>query len=52
MGQLFWIHEWVANSPLVDALLAGDTRVCSVVGMLIGAMIAARQVKQQFGEVD
>lgn len=50
MGSLIWIHEWVANSGMVDALLAGDTTVCSIVGILIGCVIGSRQLKRQLSQ--
>lgn len=50
MGSLIWIHEWIANSSLMDGLLAGDTTVCSIVGMVVGCVIARRQLKRQFSQ--
>jgi len=50
MGSLIWIHEWVANSGLVDGVLAGDTTLCSIVGMLIGCVIGSRELKQKLGQ--
>ena len=50
MGSLIWIHEWIANSGLVDAVLTGDTTVCAIVGMLIGCVIGNRQLKRQLGQ--
>jgi hypothetical protein len=50
--QLLWIPEWLINNALVDGVLSGDTNVCAMVGVMIGAVIAARRVKSQAGELE
>lgn len=50
--RLLWIPDWLVNNPLVDGVLSGDTNVCAMIGVLIGAVIAARRLKAQFGEFE
>ena len=49
LGSLFWIHEWVANTGLLDKLLAGDNNLCAIVGILAGGMIGWSRLKQMQG---
>jgi hypothetical protein len=50
LGSLIWLHEWVANTGLLDKLLAGDNNLCAIVGILVGGVIGWNQLKrrQQF----
>lgn len=52
MNRLFWFPDWLVNNPLIDGVLAGDTNVCAMVGVMIGAVIAARRLKEQLGQID
>jgi hypothetical protein len=49
LGSLIWLHEWVANTGLLDKLLAGDTNMCAIVGILAGGMIGLNRLKQTQG---
>jgi hypothetical protein len=51
--QLPWFPHWLFDNTLVDAVLSGDTNVCAMIGVTIGAFIAARRVKKaRFGEFE
>jgi len=50
MNGLVWIHEFVANSGAVEKILAGDTGLCSIVGILIGCCLGWEQLKRQLNE--
>ena len=46
LGSLIWLHEWVANTGVMDMLLGGDTNICAIVGILAGGMIGWNRLKQ------
>jgi hypothetical protein len=46
LASVISIHEWVADLGIVDKLLSGDTTMCAIVGVLLGAAIGWKQLKQ------
>lgn len=50
MNGLIWIHQLIADTGLLDRILAGDQTTCSIVGVLIGCCIAPGQLKRQLEE--
>jgi hypothetical protein len=50
MYDLFSLHHWIARTGLVDRFLAGDSDLCSIVGILIGCVIGHRQLKRQLNQ--
>jgi hypothetical protein len=47
LSSVLRIHEWVADWGVLDKLLAGDTNMCAIVGILAGGMIGWNQLKQK-----
>jgi hypothetical protein len=46
-SYVFWAHDVLVGSGLVDRLLAGDTSLCATVGILVGGTIGWNRLKQQ-----
>jgi len=46
LASVIMLHEWVANLGIVDKLMAGDTTICAIIGVLLGAAIGWKQLKQ------
>jgi hypothetical protein len=47
LASVITIHEWVANLGIVDKLMSGDATVCAIVGILIGCLIAWKQMGRE-----
>jgi len=47
LASVIQVHEWVAELGIVDKLIAGDTTMCAIVGVLLGAAIGWKQLKQR-----
>ena len=50
MHGLIWIHDVLANSGMIDKVLAGDTGICAIVGILIGCCLGREQLKRTLNE--
>ncbi len=50
MNGLIWIHDVLANSGLIEKLVAGDTGSCAILGVLIGCYIGREQLKRSPNE--
>jgi hypothetical protein len=46
MNGLIWIHDVLANSGMVDKLLAGDSTLCAIVGVLLGCCLGQEHLKR------
>ena len=50
MGQLVWVHQWIAEIGVLDRLLSGDTSVCAIIGTMVGCIVGWQQLTDRSGE--